>query len=102
MAIFPDPESWKSAPVFKAVQQISHVFRSLLKNRNMSLFKSLLIIMLAYSSMRNEEWGIWKQGISHVENRQEKRDQKSSILEAFGGGNDRKFKKKFRIQPSQP
>ena len=31
MAIFPDPESWKSVPVFKAVQQISHVFRSLLK-----------------------------------------------------------------------
>ena len=84
MAIFPDPESWKSAPVFKAVQQISHVFRSLLKNRNMSLFKSLLIIMLAYSSMRNEEWGIWKQGISREENRPEKRkmqDQKSSILE---------------------
>ena len=53
---------------------------------------------LVNSSMRNEEWGIWKQGISHVENRQEKQENarpKSSILEAFGRGNDRKFKTIF-------
>ena len=31
--------------------------------------------MLAHSSMSNEEWGIWRQGISCEENRQEKRDQ---------------------------
>ena len=55
---------------------------------------------LAYSSMRNEEWGIWKQGISHKENRWEKWENarpKSSILEDFGGGNDRRFKRIFNL-----
>ena len=37
-----------------------------------SVFQSNVIITLAYSSMRNKEWGIWKQGISGEENRREK------------------------------
>ena len=59
--------------------------------------------MLAYSSMRNEEFENKEFLVRKTDVKNEKmKYQKSSILEAFGGGNDRKFKKKFPIQPSQP
>ena len=44
---------------------------SIEENAYFSLF-ALSKITHAYSSMTNEEWGIWKQGISCEENRREK------------------------------
>ena len=48
---------------------------------------------LAYSSTRNEEFENEEFLVRKTDEKKKKmRDQKSSILEAFGGGNDRKFK----------
>ena len=49
--------------------------------------------MLAFSLMRNEEYENEEFLLRKTDEKNEKmRDQKSSILEAFEGGNDRKFK----------
>ena len=39
---------------------------------------------LAYSSLRNEEWGIWKRGISREENRREKWENVRPKIKHFG------------------
>ena len=49
--------------------------------------------MLAFSLMRNEEYESEEFLLRKTDEKNEKmQDRKSSILEAFGGGNDRKFK----------
>ena len=55
-----------------------------------------LTTTLAYSSMRNEEFENEEFLARKTDKKNEKmRDQKASILESFGGGNDRKFKMIF-------